>query len=405
VPWDLRISREHADLVLEGQVLRVRRLATARNSIYFRGEPVDEFLLEPGEDFRIGQTVFRLAALSSGRADASRPSSVSQPSPAGAANLWLDAAGASERERLQLLLAQLEDDSTCLEPLGDTPPNVRSPAIDPMHDLDGNVLGLYELTEPLHRSVTGQILKVRHQYLDRWSALQILASAASSAQAVARFHRKAQLTAAFDHENVVRTFEGGRIGDLHYLIMEYIDGWTLAELLGHQRLAVEATVDYVIQAARGLAHAHQRQVVHRDVTPAHLMLTSRAAIKVMGWSRAARLGPHSLSVREDDGQDMGTPGFMAPEQFVPCGHVDPRTDVYGLGCTLYALLASQTLLPPDWQFAKTAGEAEPNAPPLRNIRTGIPGRLEAVYQKMLAPAPENRWASMAEVIDALQALR
>lgn len=402
VPWDLRISREHADLVPEGEALRVRRLATARNAIYLRGEPMDEFIIGPGEDFRIGQTVFRLAAVSPGQAEARRPSSVSLPPPADAANLWLDVAAASERERLQLVLDQFDDDSTCLEPPVDAPPAVWPQASFPTRDLNGNALGLYELMEPLHRGVTGQVLKARHLYLDRWSAIQILASSASSAPAVARFHRKAQSIAACDHEHIVRTYEGGQVGGLHYLIMEYIDGCTLAKLLVRQRIAAQTAVSYVIQAARGLAHAHQQQIVHGDVTPAHLMLTSRGAIKVIGWGQVGRLGSESSNACHDADRASGTPGGTAPEQFAPGGRIDQRTDVYILGCTLYALLASQPLLPPDGPSARLADEAGPKAPPLRAIRPETPDRLEAVYQKMLAHAPEDRWASMTELIEALQ---
>ncbi len=296
----------------------------------------------------------------------------------------------------------MDQDETRLESPGSAPQSIGLQAIVTTGDLDGNALGLYELTDQLHRGTTGQVLKARHVYLDRWSAIQILASSNSSEEAMARFQRKVVLTASFNQENIIRIYEGGRIGDLHYLIMEYVEGCTLAKLLLRQRLDVATAVGYVIQAARALGHAHQRQTVHRDVNPAHLLLSRQGLIKVIGWGKAWRPGPSSVAPYEGAGRMLGTPGFMAPEQFVDSCQVDERTDVYGLGCTLYALLASQALLPPDWRTEGTAEQAGTNAPPLRSVRPEVPDALEAVYQRMLAHAPKDRWASMPQVIEALE---
>nr|MCU0980420.1 serine/threonine protein kinase [Pirellulaceae bacterium] len=399
VPWDMRISREHADLVLEGGALRVRRLLSARNAIYFHGEPAEEFTVGPGEDFRIGQTVFRLDAVSPEGVDVPRhPSPPVESRPTS----WSDFPAGSDRARLQRILAHLNQDDTRLESQADAPPTDQPAIFATHHDLDGKAWGLYELTDQLHRGPTGQVLKARHVYLDRWSAIQILASSNSAEEALARFQRKLVLTASFDQENLIRIYEGGRIGDLHYLIMEYIDGCTLAKLLLRQRLDVATAVGYLIQAARALTHAHQRQTVHRDVNPAHLMLSRQGVIKVIGWGKAWRPGPNSVAIYEGAGRVLGTAGFMAPEQFVNSCQVDERTDVYGLGCTLYALLASQALLPPDWRTEGTAEQAGTNAPPLKSVRPEVPDSLEAVYQKMLAHAPQDRWASMPQVIEALE---
>jgi serine/threonine-protein kinase len=374
-------------------------LLSARNAIYFHGEPAEEFTVGPGEDFRIGQTVFRLDAVSPEGVDVPRhPSPPVESRPTS----WSDFPAGSDRARLQRILAHLNQDDTRLESQADAPPTDQPAIFATHHDLDGKAWGLYELTDQLHRGPTGQVLKARHVYLDRWSAIQILASSNSAEEALARFQRKLVLTASFDQENLIRIYEGGRIGDLHYLIMEYIDGCTLAKLLLRQRLDVATAVGYLIQAARALTHAHQRQTVHRDVNPAHLMLSRQGVIKVIGWGKAWRPGPSSVAIYEGAGRVLGTAGFMAPEQFVNSCQVDERTDVYGLGCTLYALLASQALLPPDWRTEGTAEQAGTNAPPLKSVRPEVPDSLEAVYQKMLAHAPQDRWASMPQVIEALE---
>jgi len=400
VPWDMRISREHADLVLEEDRLRVRRLATARNSIYLRGEALEEFTVGPGEDFRIGQTVFRVDAVPSEQAAAPRSPS---PRAADAEASWTDFSSCSDRERLQAVLARLQEDDTRLEQeeAGDRAPG-GSAAWLPVRELDGKAFGFYEIVDRVHRNHTGQVLKARHQYLDRWAAIQILSSSATSEEAVARFRRRAVLTAAFDHEHIPRTYEAGQIEGLHYRIMEYVDGRTLAALLVREKLTVPAAVGYVVQVARALAHAHRHRVVHRDVNPAHLLLSRTGTVKLIGWGQAWCPGPSELDQYEGAGRILGTPGFMAPEQLAGGFPVDARTDVYGLGCTLFALLASQAMLPPDWRTGETADAGGRLAPPLRDVRPEASEALEAVYQKMLAHAPDQRWSSMAEVIEALE---
>ena len=306
-------------------------------------------------------------------------------------------------QRLQRILAHLDQDETRLESQEDASPSAGHQANFPTSDPDGNALGLYELTDQLHRGLTGQVLKARHVYLDRWSAIQILASSNTVGRSrgpVSAQSRPDRQLRSGEHRPDLR--RRPRSSDLHYLIMEYIEGCTLAKLLLRQRLDVATAVGYVIQAARALGYAHQRQTVHRDVNPAHLMLSRQGVIKVIGWGKAWRPGSSSVARYEGAGRMIGTPGFMAPEQFVDSCQVDERTDVYGLGCTLYALLASQALLPPDWRTGGTAEQAETNAPPLRSVRPEVPDALEAVYQRMLAHAPEDRWASMPQVIEALE---
>ena len=400
VPWDMRISREHADLVLEDGRLRVRRLATARNSIYLRGEAVKEFTVGPGEEFRIGQTVFRLDEVPSEQAAVARPP---QPPVADAEASWADFSGRSERERLQAVLARLQEEETRLE---QPPEDERSPGGTPAtaqaRELDGCAFEVYEIVERIHRSPTGQVLKARHRYLDRWVAIQILSSLATSQEAIARFRRQAVLTAAFDHASIPRTYEAGQIDGLHYRIMEYVDGRTLASLAVRRKLSVPAAVGYVLQAARALAHAHQHRVVHRDVHPAHLLLSRTGAVKLIGWGRAWSPGPSELDQYKGAGQVLGTPGFMAPEQRTGGCPADHRMDVYGLGCTLYALLANQALLPPDWRSGETSTPDGGLAPPIRDVRPDAPESLETVYQQMLAHSPDQRWPSMAAVIEALE---
>ncbi len=132
------------------------------------------------------------------------------------------------------------------------------------------------------------------------------------------------------------------------------------------------------------------------------MLSRTGAVKLIGWGQAWCPGPSELDRYEGAGHILGTPGFLAPEQLAGGYPVDARTDVYGLGCTLFALLASQAMLPPDWRTRETADAGGRSAPPIRDLRPEASEALETVYQKMLAHAPDHRWSSMAEVIEALE---
>ena len=249
VPWDMRISREHADLVLEGEGLRVRRLISARNAIYFHGEPAEEFTVGPGEDFRIGQTVFRLDTVSPEQADVPRRPSLPVADPPIS---WSDFPAGSDRRvcsrswlnsiRTRLVWNRRK---TRRHRLGSKRSSQRA---------TWTAMRWACTNSPIN-CIAARRAKYSRLGMFTWTAgppfnsglVQLVGRSLGSVPG------KAVLIAGFDQENIIRVYEGGRIGDLHYLIMEYVEGCTLAKRLLRHRLDVATAVGYVIQAARALA--------------------------------------------------------------------------------------------------------------------------------------------------------
>jgi serine/threonine protein kinase len=394
----MRISREHAELTLQGDRLHVRRLSTARNSIYVRGEPSEDFTVGLKEDFRIGKTTFRLATASAKpkrRTDFVNQSDVDES--------LADIAGQPEPLRLRAVLARMGDDSTRPEGTSLAQPQCGTGGV-PRHPpaLDDRVFGDYEVVDHVYQGKASRILKARHRYLQRWAAIHVLSTDNATDESIARFRRKAQLIANFDHQNVVAAYDAGVLDKTHFLITEYVDGCSLASLIERQTIETRTAVLYVIQAACGLGHAHARNVIHRDVKPAHLLIDRAGTVKLVGWGRAWCTGDWSLSDYEGAGRILGTRYFMAPEQLADSRDVDQRSDVYSLGRTLFALLAASADSAGEAQVDDSAKNADSDEQSLKSLRADIPDALDRVYQKMTDPEIACRYRSMAEVAEALR---
>jgi serine/threonine protein kinase len=151
-----------------------------------------------------------------------------------------------------------------------------------------------------------------------------------------------------------------------------------------------------------LGHAHARNVIHRDVKPAHLLIDRAGTVKLVGWGRAWCTGDWSLSDYEGAGRILGTRYFMAPEQLADSRDVDQRSDVYSLGRTLFALLAASADSAREAQVDDSAENADSDEQSLKSLRADIPDALDRVYQKMTDPEIACRYRSMAEVAEALR---
>ncbi|MCY2987779.1 MAG: serine/threonine-protein kinase [Planctomycetota bacterium] len=370
IPWDRRISRQHAELVLEGAQLRVRCLESARNSILFRGKKLRQVTVFPGEDFGIGRTLFRVE-----HADhvPTQEGGLAQPV------LDLESQLGLPSESPSLTAAHVA------------------------HVVDGGVFGNYDLIDQISRGGSGQLLKAVHRHLKWPAAIKLLSrEAASSAEELARFRNKMQVLARLQHPNVICVHDAGELHGMRYLVMEFVDGRNLVSRLKEQTLEVPAAVDVILQAARGLRHAHAHKIVHRNVNPGHLMITRRGTIKVVGWSLALRRGETVLAARDECRELVGTLDYMAPEQTVDSDQVDPRADIYSLGCTLFAILTRRVVYPVDWFKRKLLAQRHQPAPTLQELRPDVPDALEAVYQRMMAKSRGQRYPSMDDVIAALQ---
>jgi WD40 repeat protein len=219
-----------------------------------------------------------------------------------------------------------------------------------------------------------------------------------------RFRREARAVAALDHPNIVRAFDFRQEGALHFLVMEYVEGASLQELVNRQGpLPIAQACAYIQQAALGLQHAHEAGLVHRDIKPANLLVDRAGVVKILDLG-LARYGPEgeSLTKKFDEGAVRGTADYIAPEQALNLHNVDGRADVYSLGATLYALLAGQPPFHEGTVAQKLLWHQMLEPTSLRELRPQVPEELAEVVAGMMAKDPADRFQSPVEVIEALQ---
>lgn len=262
----------------------------------------------------------------------------------------------------------------------------------------------YELRQLLGRGTMGVVFKAYEPGLDRYAAVKVLPSEpAADPTALERFAREAKTAAAIRHENVVLIYTVGESQGISYLAMEYVDGGSLQELLeekGRQPTAVVARV--AREAAAGLAAAHARQIIHRDVKPANILLDGASGrVKISDFGLAHVASQKRLSL---EGALVGTPLFMAPEQILG-RPLDARTDLFALGGVLYALATGELPFPGDnvTDVLMNVCEYAPVAP--HALRPDVPEWLDAVIMRLLQKDPAQRFASAAELTAHLRKMQ
>ncbi len=281
----------------------------------------------------------------------------------------------------------------------------------------------------------GTVYRARQLSLGRSVAIKVLHSRWLNDPAfVSRFIREAYAAAQLSHPNIVQIYDIGVVEGVPYFTMEYVRGHSLGELLKRRgRWDPEMAARYILQAARGLQHAHERGMIHRDIKPDNLLLDEHGLIKVtdlglvktpqppqeIAASMHARLAataahpprgmPGTSAVAEGNGSHvtgtamaLGTPAYMAPEQCQDASAVDHRADIYALGCTFYALLTGSPPFEADDPHELMSKHLyEPLTPPHHRV-SRIPPQLSAIVQRMLAKHPEDRYPHMAAVVRALE---
>ncbi|MBY0513583.1 MAG: protein kinase [Gemmataceae bacterium] len=266
-------------------------------------------------------------------------------------------------------------------------------------------LGAYAVLDQLGRGGMGAVYLAEHLELRRKVALKVLLSGKEADQklAVERFLREARAAAALDHPNIVRIFDVSRHGDVPYLVMEYVDGETLQQVLDRDGIVPYTTAaDFVAQAAAGLQHAHEKGFVHRDIKPGNLIRDRSGTVKIldMGLARSSTSERDKLTEKLDAGAVVGTADYIAPEQALNTPSVDIRADIYSLGATFFALVSGKP--PFEGNTAqKLLHHQVTAAPNLANVDATLPKGLAGVAAKMLAKKPADRYQTPAEVIAAL----
>lgn len=267
-------------------------------------------------------------------------------------------------------------------------------------------LGDYLILDPLGEGGMGKVYRARHQKMDRIVALKVIRDRhLDSETAVKRFEREITSVSKLSHRNIVTAYDAGVRDGRHYLAMELVKGLTLSGIVRAQGpLCVERAAGYIAQTATGLAYVHSHKIVHRDIKPNNIAVDQDDVVKVLDLG-VARLLTDKL-FEEDPmtvaGEIMGTFDFMAPEQATDAKSVDHRADIYSLGCTLYFLITGKSIYGAGSAFEKARAHREDPIPSLLDRREDLPTEIDAVFRRMVAKRPEDRFQSMHEVINALR---
>ncbi len=265
-------------------------------------------------------------------------------------------------------------------------------------------LGPYVLTELLGRGGMGAVYKAEHEILRKTVAVKVLTDHKDQLTRE-RFHREARAAAALDHPNIVRTHDVGRDGDAHYLVMEYVDGQTLDQVVAAGGpLGVTAAADVIAQAAAGLQHAHERGFLHRDIKPGNLIRTPDGTVKLLDMGLARSMDKtDELTAHLDKGAIVGTADYISPEQVMNDPKIDIRSDIYSLGATFYALLAGRPLFA--GSTVSKLAQHQMKAPTLSDLGAHVPPELRAIVARMIAKKPADRFQTPADVVAALDPWR
>jgi eukaryotic-like serine/threonine-protein kinase len=291
-------------------------------------------------------------------------------------------------------------------------------------------IGPYYVLDKLGQGGLSQVVKAKHREYDHVVAIKIIKPEVfARPEGRQQFLQEVEAMARLDHENIVQFCDADQWLNTFYFAMEYIEGTDLGKVV---RLSgprpIHEACDYIRQAALGLQHAFERNLIHRDIKPVNLFLTqvslapqlaaplitarntapakatlmTKSLIKILDWGLANLRNPNGLG--DDSSTDtniVGTADYLAPEQARNANLADIRSDIYSLGCTLYFLLAGQPPFPDGTLMQKILQHQQATPKPLSDFRADVPDGLTALLKRMLAKDPEQRFKTPASVAMSL----
>ena len=266
--------------------------------------------------------------------------------------------------------------------------------------------GRYVLLDLIGKGGMGAVYRARHVRMNREVAIKVLhAKGNESKQLIRRFQREVAVTSKMQHEHIVHAYDVGNEGGVAFLVLEYVHGSDLASLVSRDgpMSASEATA-VCLQVASGLAYAHANGIVHRDIKPQNILLSTAGVTKILDLGLARIDDPEldGSTALTQEGTVMGTIDYMAPEQGAASRGEGHLCDVYSLGATLYFLLSGRTPFPGGTAVDKLRRLATEEPQPLGQLRPDLPGELTQYVERMMSKDSAARYPSMEDVVRALQ---
>jgi eukaryotic-like serine/threonine-protein kinase len=262
-------------------------------------------------------------------------------------------------------------------------------------------LGPYRIIDAIGQGGMGQVFRAEHRLMGRIVAIKVLPRHRSTPDAIASFTREIRALAQFDHENLVRAYDAGHDGNVYFLVTEFVPGTDLRKLVrARGKLSMQDAATIIVQAARALAHAHGRGLVHRDVKPGNLLVTPSGQTKVSDLGLAGFLG----SEDQDDprfGRIVGTADYLSPEHITSPRDLSPASDVYSLGCTLYYAVTGKVPFPGGTGRDKARRHCEETPLNPRRFNLDLSDEFIDVISSMMEKDPLKRIRTAEGVIAGL----
>jgi Tol biopolymer transport system component/predicted Ser/Thr protein kinase len=274
------------------------------------------------------------------------------------------------------------------------------------------MLGPYEVDVLLGAGGMGEVYRARDTRLGRTVAIKVLLSGLTAgSERRARFEREARAISALSNPHICGLYDIGREGDTEYLVMEYIEGETLADRIARGRLPLSQVLRYGTEIAQALQHAHRAGITHRDLKPGNVMITS-SGIKLLDFGLAKLAGPDGNSSNAADaltlvnpitaeGMIVGTVVYMSPEQ-IEGRAVDHRTDIFALGCILYEMTTGQRPFGGSSHVSIASAILSSDPAPVRSLEPSAPAALERIILTALEKNPDDRWQTAQDVARQLR---
>lgn len=271
-----------------------------------------------------------------------------------------------------------------------------------METMIGQTISHYKILEKLGEGGMGVVYKAQDTKLDRYVALKFLPSpVTTNSEETTRFLHEAHALSSLNHPHIATIHDVEDAGEQKFIVLEYLEGGTLKQKVKHKQLPLREILDYAIQIAEGLAYAHMKEIVHRDIKTDNIMISSEGQLKITDFGLAKLRGATKLT---KTGSAVGTAAYMSPEQAL--GEViDQRSDIFSFGLVLYELITGELPFRGEHEAALMYEIVHTAAKPLKGLRSDVPDELQWVVDKALAKDASDRYQRVDDMLVDLKRLK